>query len=229
MTQWGGKNMAVEFTPALRDEYNGLFATIAIRPERRAQVAGIYARIIQPAARQRYDKVEQAIKVPWFVVAIIHNLEASLRFDCHLHNGDPLTGRTFHVPANRPPGNPPFEWQASAIDALTMKRLDTWTDWSLAGIAFVLERYNGFGYRNNHPNVKSPYLWSFSNVYTKGKFIADHVVSDDAVSQQCGGLTMLRHMMNADATIATRVGFAPAGQGDDESRPFPHTDGPEGS
>jgi len=221
--------MAVEFTSALRDEYNGLFAKIAIRPERRSQVANIHARIIQPTARQRYDQVEQAIKVPWFVVAIIHNLEASLRFDCHLHNGDPLTGRTFHVPANRPPGNPPFEWQASAIDALTMKRLDTWTDWSLAGIAFVLERYNGFGYRNNHPNVKSPYLWSFSNIYTKGKFVADHVFSDDAVSQQCGGLTMLRHMMDVDAAIATRVDFKPSGGDDEESRPFPHSDGPEGS
>ena len=49
------------------------------------------------------------------------------------------------------------------------------------------------------------------------------------MSQQCGGLTMLRHMMNVDATVATRVEFKPASGDDEEARPFPHTDGPEGT
>src|SRR5215510_14384325 len=129
--------MAVEFTSALRDEYNGLFAKIAIRPERRSQVSNIHARIIQPTARQRYDQVEAATKVPWFVVAIIHNLEASLRFDRHLHNGDPLTARTVHVPPGRPPdGAPPFTWQASAIDALRFDHIADATEWNVAAIAF---------------------------------------------------------------------------------------------
>src|SRR6476659_3295528 len=41
------------------------------------------------------------------------------------------------------------------------------TDWSVEHLAYMLEAFNGFGYRTNHPNVKSPYLWSYSNHYTK--------------------------------------------------------------
>jgi lysozyme family protein len=59
--------------------------------------------------------------VPWELIAALHEREAGGSFKGHLHNGDPLTGRTYHVPAGRPAkGSPPFTWEASAIDALTM-------------------------------------------------------------------------------------------------------------
>ena len=219
--------MAQRFTQALREEYESLFARLAIRPERRSQVASIQARISDPSAVRKYAEVETKTGVPWFVVGIIHNLESSLRFDRHLHNGDPLTARTVQVPRNRPKGNPPFEWFDSAADALMMKGLHRRTDWSIPGIAFVLEQFNGFGYRNNHPHVKSPYLWSFSNVYTQGKYIRDGVFSDAAVSEQCGGLVMLRHMMDVDPAIAQRVNFHAPPDSADDSAPFPNTDGPE--
>ena len=42
-----------------------------------------------------------------------------MRFDQHLHNGDPLSGRTTHVPPGRPrPASPPFTWEQSAHDAI---------------------------------------------------------------------------------------------------------------
>jgi lysozyme family protein/peptidoglycan hydrolase-like protein with peptidoglycan-binding domain len=221
--------MAFELTSALREEYETLFGKLFIRPERQSQIDSIFRRIAQPTARQRYDEVQAATGVPWFLVGIIHNLEASLRFDRHLHNGDPLTAKTVQVPAGRPPGNPPFAWQDSAVDSLKMKNLQDWTDWSLPGIAFVLERFNGTGYRNKHPHVKSPYLWSFSNIYTSGKYVRDGVFSDDAVSEQCGGIVMLRHMIDQDPSIAQRVNFQVAAGGDDAGLPFPHTDGPDGT
>ena len=45
---------------------------------------------------------------------------------------------------------------------------------------FRLEAYNGSGYRDKHPDVKTPYLWSFSNHYTRGKYVADGTVSGTA-------------------------------------------------
>ncbi|MFN0122634.1 MAG: hypothetical protein ACKV2V_19220 [Blastocatellia bacterium] len=183
----------VSLTPALRAEYETLFRTCAIRPERQEEVETLVNRIY--AAYQRYQDIEDRTGVPWFFVAVVHSLETSLRFDRHLHNGDPLTQRTFHVPAGRPVnGQPPFTWEESAIDALSLKGLGPQTDWSLAGTMYQLERYNGFGYRLHHPEVKSPYLWAFSFHYTKGKYVQDGTWSDTAVSKQCGAAVLIRRM-----------------------------------
>jgi hypothetical protein len=122
-------------------------------------------------------------------------LESSLNFTRHLHNGDPLANRTVRVPGGRPrTGTPPFTWEESAIDAISMKKLGARTDWSLAGTLFQLEAYNGWGYRRFHPHVLSPYLWSFSNHYISGKYVADGRWSESAVSQQCGAAVLLRRM-----------------------------------
>ena len=105
----------------------------------------------------------------------------------HLHNGDPLTARTTHVPAGRPVANPrgepeagprrsapnPYTWEESAADALCQKGLNAWADWTIVGSLFQLEAYNGWGYRMYHSEVLSPYLWSFTNHYTKGKYASD--------------------------------------------------------
>ena len=86
-------------------------------------------------------------------------MESSLNFKRHLHNGDPLTARTVHVPSGRPrQGDPPFTWEQSAADALTLRNLGPRTDWSLSGTLYALEGYNGWGYRRYHPEVFSPYL-----------------------------------------------------------------------
>ncbi len=182
---------AVSFSPALRDQYLQLFNTAVIRTERAADVAALLAQLLKN--RARYEGVQRAIGVPWFVVAVIHNMESSQNFKAHLHNGDPLTARTVQVPAGRPKtGSPPFTWEVSAADALQLKSLSASTDWSLAGVLFVLERYNGWGYRNNHPDVLSPYLWSGCQHYTSGKYVRDGLWSDTAVSKQTGAAVLLR-------------------------------------
>jgi hypothetical protein len=97
------------------------------------------------------------------------------------------------VPAGRPPtGNPPFTWEQSAEDALTMHNLGA--NWTVGGTLYQLERYNGFGYRLYHPQVLSPYLWGFSNHYSAGKYVADGTWSDTAVSNQCGAAVLLRRL-----------------------------------
>ncbi|HEY8843388.1 MAG TPA: peptidoglycan-binding protein, partial [Gaiellaceae bacterium] len=178
-------------TKNLAKEYSLLYESCLIRPKRKAAVDQVVRRLA--SNRLRYEKVAKALKMPWYVVAVIHTLEAGGDFTRHLHNGDPLNARTTHVPAGRPKaGRPPFTWEASAIDALTYQGFGNWKDWSVPGALYKLEGYNGWGYRDHHPGVKSPYLWSFSNHYTRGKYVTDGRFSPTAVSQQIGAAVLLK-------------------------------------
>ena len=190
--------MSITLTTKLSNEYQELFASAVVNPARQAAVKVMQDKIA--ANRSRYEEVEQSTKVPWFVVATIHSLEGSLNFKTHLHNGDPLTARTVHVPKGRPLGKPPFTWEESAIDALQFDGLTTVTKWTLPMILFKLEGFNGFGYRTRHPEVLTPYLWSFTNHYQKGKFVADGKFDPNAVSKQCGGAAILK-ALSLDGTI----------------------------
>ncbi len=174
----------------MQQEYDDLFSSCVIRQDKMAEVETFVNKIAQNKAR--YEEIEQQSGVPWYFIAAIHCLEASLKFDAHLHNGDPLTARTVHVPKGRPPGNPPFTWKESALDALSFEGFDSWTDWSMPGGLYKLEGYNGFGYRPK--NVNSPYLWSYSNHYTSGKYVKDGEWDPNAVSKQCGAAVLLRRM-----------------------------------
>lgn len=205
-------------TESLRSEYQRLYDTMELRWEDdhkdepgleaiyeglRAEYRGVLAAI--RANRARYEKISQlasAGAIPWDFIAIIHNLECGLSFKKHLHNGDPLTARTVLVPAGRPAkGTPPFTFEASAIDALTMpgKAFHLETDWTTPATLFRLEGYNGFGYRKYHPTVLTPYLWSGSNHYTRGKYISDGGSgwSDSAVSKQLGTALLLKALRAA--------------------------------
>jgi len=185
-----------ELTETLRQEYADLFARAALRPAYRATAAAVADRLARPEHWRRYRLVAAATAVPAHVVAILHTLEAGGNFACHLHNGDPLTARTVRVPAGRPVvGEPPFPWETSAVDALTLRRLTRWTDWSIPGLAYVLEGYNGGGYRRFHPDVHSPYLWGGTTVYRAGKYVADGAWSSEAVSRQLGGMAILARLI----------------------------------
>ena len=178
---------------ALSEEYRELFATCKIQADRLAAIDAIIERILRNKAK--YEEVGGPLGVPWHFVAALHNLESSLDFASHLHNGDPLTDRTLHVPEGRPEdGTPPFTWEASALDALEMKHLDLVENWSIPGLLFQFERFNGFGYRTRRTGVNSPYLWSFSNHYSKGKFVADGVFDAEKVSRQCGAAVLIRRL-----------------------------------
>jgi lysozyme family protein len=180
-------------TPVLRAEYQQLFDTCNVRPDKAAEVDRYVSKAI--AQKARYQTVAGTVNVPWQLIAALHLLEATQSFDAHLHNGDPLTARTRQVPAGYPrTGTPPFTWEFSAEDALRLERWDRWTDWSLPGTLFKLETFNGSGYRLYHPHVKSPYLWSYSQHYTRGKYAADGVWSETLVSRQCGTAVFLRRL-----------------------------------
>lgn len=131
-------------------------------------------------------------------------MESSLKFTRHLHNGDSLKKRTINVPDGRPVTAPingwevGYTWEESAIDALTLKEFDQVKDWSLAAQLWQIEKYNGFGYRQYHPEVLSPYLWSGTNLYNQGKYTADGKWDADAVSAQIGVVALLKILIKEE-------------------------------
>jgi lysozyme family protein len=155
------------------------------------------SKIADPTRRKAYEQVFEETCVPWYVVAIIHGMECSFDMNSHLHNGDSIKAKTKQVPANRPnPWLPPSDWVSSAVDALKYDKLHEQADWSLPRILYRWEGYNGWRSRLLH-KINTPYLWSFSNHYTKGKFVADNVWDANAVSKQCGAAVMLKGLVEA--------------------------------
>jgi lysozyme family protein len=121
---------------------------------------------------------------------------SSGRFTGHLHNGDTLARRTTSYPPNRPVAPPaagegqPYTWEESGRDALSRWR--GVTDWSLPATLWRLEGYNGFGTRAR--GIQTPYLWSYTDQYAKGKYVADGVWDANAVSRQVGAAAILKRM-----------------------------------
>lgn len=180
----------VQYTEAIKEEYKRLLDTVQINKDWESAL-NRWTLMIQ-ANRKRYEDVSALTGVPWEVIGVIHGMEGGCNFNTHLHNGDPLTAKTVHVPRGRPAtGNPPYKWEDSAVDALKLKKLDQVDDWSDVRICYELERYNGFGYRLYHSDVLSPYLWSGTNHYVKGKYVYDGKWDKNAVSKQLGAIPVL--------------------------------------
>lgn len=178
----------------LKPKYESLYASCQVRPERKGEVAWHVRKLLQH--RPRYETVSARTGTPWWFIGVVHALEASFNFQGHLHNGDSLSGRTVQVPKGRPAvWNPPNDWESSAVDAITFDRLAGLADWNLAQVLYRWERFNGFGYYPR--NINSPYLWSYTNHYVKGKFVQDGVFDSDSVSKQCGAAAILRALEDA--------------------------------
>lgn len=177
----------------IADEYIRFFLGAGYKNDRKALVKKQALHALKNKAR--YEAVGNPLGIPWWFIAGIHMLESSFNFKTHLHNGDPLSDRTFRVPSGRPKvWNPPNSWEASASDALKHHELAGLQDWSLPRALWRWERYNGWGYRKKR--IPTPYLWSFSTVYAKGKYIGDGVFSKNAVSKQCGCAAFLKYLHN---------------------------------
>lgn len=184
-----------------RDEYRRLWTT-AMYTERFESASKITAKKIL-AGKIRYEAIERATGVPWYVVGLIHAMESGCQFGTHLHNGDSLARRTVSVPRGRPlSGKPPFTWEESAIDAIQYDKLNQVQDWPLERILWELECYNGLGHRKYHKDILTPYLWSGTHWGLKpGKYTSDGKWSATAVSGQCGAVILLKRLIEIDSSI----------------------------
>lgn len=157
-----------------------------VSPNRQREVELIVDRIVRNA--ERYRAVSSRTAVPWHVIAGLHNMESSLNFTRHLHEGSSLRWRTRDVPKGRPkpPANPPFTWEFSALDALTYDRMGEkkWSD--LGKSLSACEGYNGWGYAKYHPATPTPYLYGGTAAARPGKYVSDGVWSSTAWSSQIG-------------------------------------------
>lgn len=173
----------------MASEYRRCFDLCQIRPEYRKEVKSRVSRLLDNSVR--YKPLANETNIPWYFIGIIHMLESNTNFGTHLHNGDPLSARTVHVPIDRPTnGAPPFSWEESALDALRFEGFTNRSEWNVATMLYRFEKFNGMGYRAR--NMYSPYLWSYSNLYEKGRFIEDHVFDPDSISKQCGAGVLLK-------------------------------------
>lgn len=164
---------------------------LVIQPNKIVELQNIVHRAV--INRKRYEAVAKSLNIPWYVVAAIHYREASFNFNRHLHNGDPLTKRTTRVPQGRPKvGNPPFTWEFSAIDALSDRKFSI--DPKIIGdLLDEMEKFNGLGYRR-YKKIMSPYLWSWSNQYEKGKYVKDGSFDPEFIDGQCGVALIIKEL-----------------------------------
>ena len=165
-------------------------------------------RLCTGAAKVRYQVIAQETRVPWFIIAVIHEREASQSWTASLAQGDPWDKVSVHVPKGRGPF-PTFE--RAAMDALVncAPFAARWKDWSPGGAMTLLEQYNGIGYAAK--GLPSPYVWSGTDQYEKGKFVADGVFDPSVVDKQLGCACIIKAMMAIDPTITfAHVTIVPA-------------------
>src|SRR6266566_4448048 len=150
-----------------------------ILPSRINEISNIAKRLTASAAKARYQQIEKATNVPWFIIAVIHERESTQNFTRQLAQGDPLSQVSTHVPKGRGPffnhPNDPAGHDAfyrGALDALIdcPPYASKWADWSPGGSLTLLVEYNGLGYENR--GIPSPYIWAVSDQYSHGTSIA---------------------------------------------------------
>jgi lysozyme family protein len=146
------------------------------------------------ANKSRYEAVADQTGVPAPLIAAIHWREGSGNFGTYLHQGDPLGKPPTHVPTNIPTFGK-NEWEKAAAHAINQKKacrdalkMDKNTT-DRAKMAAYAERYNGLGYDNK--GVTSPYVYSGTDAYSSGKYVADHVYSSSAVDKQVGVIPLV--------------------------------------
>lgn len=185
--------------PALIAACGTRWQQMRITPDRLDVIDAVAARLIEPIAKARYRDVANETGVPWFVVAVIHEREASQNWLCSIAQGDSWKRPSTHVPKGRGPFT---SWESAALDALIncAPFASKWKDWSSGGALALLEQYNGEGYEIYH-HIPSPYLWAGTNQYLKGKYTSDGKFDPNAVDTQIGCAPLLARMQHLDPSI----------------------------
>lgn len=164
-----------------------LWESCEIKPGRSLEIAADV--IIMNRNKEKYKAVEARTNVPWYFIACLHAREASLNFKTCLHNGDPLPGPTTHVPRGRGPFD---SWESAAVDALKLDGLDKIKDHEIPTLLQAAEKFNGMGYKKR--GLLSPYVWSYTTHYERGKYVADGKFDPNAVDRQIGVAAYLKYM-----------------------------------
>jgi lysozyme family protein len=194
---------------ALKAANTALWKVAKILPSRQAEVHAVVERLCAPEAKVRYEAISAVTGVPWFIIAVIHEREASQNFNCQLGQGDPLDRISQHVPRGMgpyfnhptdPPGQDAF--YRCAVDTLenTAPYAARWKDWTVGGALTLLILYNGTGYWDYHHEA-SPYDWGATDQEQRGKYTGDGRYNALVWDTQIGCAAMLMGMAAIDPSV----------------------------
>lgn len=185
--------------PRLISSNTARWESAKITRSRLAEVAHVAQRLVAPNAKTSYLALENATGVPWWVIAVIHEREASQDFSRSLAQGD----RWDRVSRNVPRGRGPFpSFFAAGVDALVKCApfASRWKDWTPGGTLTLLELYNGTGYEDYHHEA-SPYIWGATDQEEWGKYVGDGDYQAHVWDTQIGCAALIRAMMAIDPSI----------------------------
>lgn len=152
--------------------------------------------------KDRYQYVARQFSnkfLKWYVIALIHEMEGEQNFNTYLGNGQSIQ----HITTIVPKGRGPFKnFEAGAIDALNIQRTNNKDISTVGKLLYFFESYNGFGYKKTN----TPYLWSGSNQYIKGKYVKDGIYDPNYVSTQIGIALMFKRLVELGAVTLTPTG-----------------------
>lgn len=135
----------------------------------------------------RYLVVQQATGVDWELIASLHNLESGGDFAKTIRDGGAIRAAT---------------WEADTINALKEQGVtDAFKNNPVDSqkeefACWIAEKWNGFAYRKYNYGP-TPYLWSGTNFYVKGKYVADGKYDPNAVSKQVGFVPLYMELRGA--------------------------------
>jgi lysozyme family protein len=143
--------------------------------------------------KDRYLAVANEVGLPPELIAALHWRESTGDFSTYMHQGDPL-GRP---PVNHPTEIPTFyKWEDSAIHAFGQKawlrdslHLDKGST-EMTAMATYAEYYNGLGYYQRR--TPSPYVFSGTDQYNRGKYVSDGKYNRLTRDGQLGVVTMIQ-------------------------------------
>jgi lysozyme family protein len=163
-----------------------------------------------------YQEVEEATGVPWEAVGVLHLREAGPqdvgRWRCCLHNGQAIIGTgklTTIVPKNK---GPFATFKEAAVDALVgegLAKRPEWKDAPVEFLAYLSEKFNGFGYRNPKINIASPYLWGGTSEQVCGKYVSDGKFSSTTWDSQIGTMAVLKELIALSPESQARFRLKP--------------------
>lgn len=194
----------VSFTPELRREYLNFWQTMKVLPERDAAVERTAQKLL--LSLDRYKQLEHRLNIPAAFIMCVHEREGGGRFDTYLGNGQSIRRVTTIVPK----GRGPFEtFEDGAYDALiVVQKMGNipLSEWDEAGLAWFLEKMNGFGYRL-FKHIPSPYLWGATNHQRRGKYIRDGVYDANVMDIQLGGMAIYAKIIEIRPELRLGYGY----------------------
>jgi lysozyme family protein len=210
-----------------RAGYLAMWTRAKLLDAKRAAALNIARKISDSVHRSAFQAVEAATGVPWYVVGCLLERESDGNLNTYLGNGQRLSEVTSLVPAGRGPFKGPTAFLDGAVDALKHEGMTGITDWSIERILYWCERFNGQGYfgRGN-----SPYIWSWTDQYTSGKFVDEQPgvkahYDPTHVDEQPGVAAILKALAEIYPDIAAKLASRPAAipSSPQETKPMPTT------